>query len=282
LKSYYRLSPLLYLDWNSLLPILRVSIGYFICCGCLHLCRSDYHLTVEQSNFPLTIKSPLQFQHFTVPPYHVPRLTLLPKRSKTRSLSAGRLASWLFILALTALLLGFALDIQRLHEQVDRISLTFDNFESSQPIASGSPSVPTLEFTHDFPKPSGTVPEPPPPPASPITSPTPSPNPDPEHHDSAPSSGSYFPFPDGAFDDLPNMVHIPVTTISLTTTFEPSPSNIYSRNTNHGMAGSLGALLIDPLRNPIAYLLQFASPKFLIRKAWNLVILLFHVPLEPL
>lgn len=243
----------------------------------------DYQLTVEQSNFDLMIKSPLRFQHFTLPPYHVPRLALLPKRSKTWSPGASRFASWLSILALTALLLGFALDIQRLHEQVDRISSTLDNLEPSQLIANGSPTTLTPEFTHDLPKPSGTMPEPPPTPSSPITSPTP--DPDPEGHDSTLSSGSYFPsipFPDGAFDDLPNMVHIPVTTISLTTTFEPSPSIIYPRNTNHGMAGSLSALLVDPLRNPLAYLLQFASPKLLIRKAWDLVILLFHYPLEPL
>lgn len=109
--------------------------------------------------------------------------------------------------------------------------------------------------------------------------------PDPEHHDSTSPSGSYFPsipFPDGVFDELPNMAPIPITTISLTATFEPSPTNIYYRNANTRMAGSLSALLADPLRNPLAYLLQFASPKFLIRKAWDLVIMLFHYPLEPL
>ncbi|KAF8305588.1 hypothetical protein DL93DRAFT_2232993 [Clavulina sp. PMI_390] len=84
-----------------------------------------------------------------------------------------------------------------------------------------------------------------------------------------------IPFPDHAFDDLPNMLGIPTTTLTLTPTSAPTHTNYH--NQNNPTTGSLGS----PLGNPLEYILHFAHPRVLAGTLWRFIIMLWHYPLEP-
>lgn len=196
-----------------------------------------------------------------------------------------RLTSWLVVMAVVGSLIAFAMDLQHLHGQVERITSTLDVIESSQKHL-GSRTSPTTEPVEDAPKSSPTM-------DTPAFSSEPSSStyvtPSPPNNSEIPQPDeTYFPsipFPDGDLDDLQYTMPIPVTTIYPSTLAEPTPTglnNHYSStySTSH-MGGSLSEILADPLRNPLTYLFKVA-PRFLARKVWGFVILLFHYPLEPL
>lgn len=197
----------------------------------------------------------------------------------------SRLATWLAVLAVIGSLIAFATDLQRLHGQVDRITSTLDAIESSQKHL-GSRTLPTVEPSEDVPKRSPTTDTPtvPPEPSSStyVASTTPD---DPQIPQPQETYFPSIPFPDDDLDDLQYTMPIPVTTIYPSTLAEPTPSssdNPYSSSYSAArMGGSLSEILADPLRNPLTYLFNFA-PRFLARKVWGFVILLFHYPLEPL
>lgn len=231
----------------------------------------------------------MRLQHLTLPPYHSPHLILKLERLPTApSFRLVRIASGLLLAAAFTTFFILALrDIQRLHSQVDRIS-SFIGFDAI-PISGSSES--TNPPIYNPPKPSGTIEASPSPPApntitiTPPQGPSDDPSPDPLLPSSLYSDlpESYFPpipFPDGAFDELPNMVQIPATTITLTT-LSATPTDLYYSNPTGqagALASSLGGLMIESLRDPLAYLLHLAKPRVFVQKLWGLIIMLFNYP----